>query len=272
MISSEHMLPATIVIPLLDQVDDWLVQCVRSALDQSTPAEVIVVHSPRARPSNLELLADLARQHDRLRVIEEPAGTGFPGAINFGFERATTDRVGLLLSDDWLDPRAVALCVAHDVDIVSTAHTAYLADGCTELPEASARRQHRAFQKLPTLEAQASYLTHFFLFRRSKVLEVGGADESLGDFPGIDDFDLVWTLLERGATVAIIETSLYNYRDHDGDRLTLRDREEAIRTMGRILEKHGLRGAAKARALERHAPWYGRPVHVVEAERALAKR
>jgi GTPase SAR1 family protein len=99
-------------------------------------------------------------------------------------------------------------------------------------------------------------------------MEVGGLDESLGDFPGIDDFDLIWTLLERGASVAIVEASLYNYRDHHRERLTLRDADQAVRTMGRILDKHGLAGDEKQRVLALHAPWYGRPVHVVHAEMA----
>ena len=73
-------------------------------------------------------------------------------------------------------------------------------------------------------------------------------------------------MLERGATVAIVPASLYNYRDHDGERLTLRDRDQAKRTLERILEKHGLRGDEKARVLAIHLPWYGRPVHAAQAE------
>ncbi len=256
---------ATIVIPLLDQVDAWLEQSLRSALAQTVRCEVIVVRSPRARQSNVDLLARLAREHAQLRVVLERPGGGFPQAINLGFALASADRVGLLLSDDWLDPRALELCLAHDADIVSTSHTEYLADGATRLPEVSRPRSIERFQQLGTDEERASYLKHFFLFRTAKLREVGGADESLGDFPGIDDFDLVWTLLERGASVAIIETSLYNYRDHDGERLTLRDPEQGLRTLERILAKHGLTGAEKERILARHAVWCGRPDHVTHA-------
>ncbi len=263
---------ATIVVPLLDQVDSWLEQCVQSALAQTVPCEVIVVYSTRARESNTRLLASLGSGHPGLRVEPEPPQGGFAAAINHGIHLASADRVGLLLSDDWLDPRAVELCMPHQADIVSTGHTVYLADGHTPALAASRPPSLKEFQKRSTLEEQARYLKHFFLFRKAAVLEAGGLDESLGDYPGIDDFDLIWTMLERGATVAVVSQSLYNYRDHQGERLTLRDRDQAQRTLEQILEKHGLRGAEKARVLAIHMPWYGQPVHVAQAEIARRER
>jgi glycosyltransferase involved in cell wall biosynthesis len=259
---------ASIIIPVLDQVGAWLAQCVRSALRQTVDCEVIVVHSPRTGAPNLSTLTGLSRAHAGLVVVQEPPGGGFARAINFGVLRARSDRIGLLLSDDWLELRTVERCLAHVADIVSTDHTEYLEDGVTKSPVASRGRRADAFERLATLEQKARYLKHFFLFRKAKLIEVGGLDESLGDFPGIDDFDLIWTLLEHGATVAVIEESLYNYRDHHGERLTLRDADQAIRTMGKILDKHGLAGGEKQRVLALHAPWYGRPVHVVHAEMA----
>src|SRR5580698_2199396 len=122
------------------------------------------------------------------------------------------------------------------------------------------------FLRCPTLERKARYLQHFFLFRKTKLNEVGGADESLGDFPGIDDFDMIWVLLEHGATVAIVERQLYNYRDHSGDRLTLRSREEATAVLGRILDKHAVIDPERAKVLREHSIWYGRPLHVVFEE------
>ena len=257
---------ASIIIPVLDQVDAWLAQCARSAVQQTADCEVIVVHSPRTSASNLNTLTDLSRVHASLVVVQEPPGGGFARAINFGILLARSDRIGLVLSDDWLEPRAVELCLAHAADIVSTDHTEYLDDGITKSPVVSRGRRADEFERLATLEEKARYLKHFFLFRKAKLIEVGGLDESLGDLAGIDDFDLIWTLLEHGASVAVVEESLYNYRDHHRERLTLRDADQAIRTMGRILDKHGLADGEKQRVLALHAPWYGRPVHIAHAE------
>jgi GT2 family glycosyltransferase len=261
---------ATIIVPLLRQRDDWLAHAVRSALAQTVPCEVLVVPCPATPASNHQTLAHLqAGAAGRLVVREGPRG--FAAQLNVGFRTATADRVGLLLSDDWLEPTALEECLGSQADIVSTGKRAYSADGATEF--ASLRRfvSRARFEELATLEERADYLTHFFLFRRRKVLEVGGADETLGDAPGIDDYDLVWVLLEHGATVAIVERLLYSYRDHGAERLTLRPREELLLTLGRILSKHGIEGAARERLLTVKAHWLGRPVHVARAELQAAR-
>jgi len=254
--------PVTIVIPLLDQVDCWLEQCVRSALDQTVRCEVVVVLSPKTRPSNLELLRALAKASHQLRVLPRDV-LGFPGAVNTGFQAASADRVGLLLSDDWLDPGAVELCVSQDADIVSSGNRVWNSQGTKVFEEVSRTPRSADFLSCKTLERKASYLQHFFLFRKSKLEEIGGADESLGDFPGIDDFDMIWVLLEQGATVAIVEQQLYNYRDHEGERLSLRPSEQAVSTLKRILEKHGVAASEHAKIIREHSLWYGRQLHVV---------
>jgi hypothetical protein len=77
-------------------------------------------------------------------------------------------------------------------------------DGVTRLPSIDINASEVEFDKLSTLERKAACLSHFFLFRRAKVEEVGGLDETLGDAPGIDDYDFIWTLLEHGASVSIV--------------------------------------------------------------------
>jgi glycosyltransferase involved in cell wall biosynthesis len=260
---------ATIVVPLLRQVDEWLDQSVRSALAQSVATEVIVVRSELTPASNLRILDRLARSHPNLVVmLEDPPGS-FPGAINKGIRAARADRVGLLLSDDWLEQTAVAESVRESADIVSSGHVVYFPDG--RVNEASSKRASmKGFRACPTIEQQASYLKHFFLFRKQAVLEVGGLDETIGSAPGIDDFDLIWTLLENGASVAIVEKQLYQYRDHDGERLTLQDKGQLVENLWKILRKHGVWDADAAEIISRHAPWYGRPMYQVIEERLHA--
>ena len=253
------------MVPVLRQVDAWLEQAVRSALDQTVPSEVVVVTAPATPSGNRAVLARLQREApDRLVVGEVPAA-GYAAALNLGFRTARGARVGLLLSDDWLAPTAVEAGLGVDADIVSTWMQSYAEDGVTEF--AHLRKEIRAhrFAALPTLEAKADYLSHFFLLRRACVLAIGGADETLGDTPGIDDYDLIWVLLEHGASVSIVERFLYHRRDHAGDRLTTRPATEMLATLGRILDKHGVAGAEREHLLARKARWFGEPVHVAAA-------
>jgi hypothetical protein len=100
----------------------------------------------------------------------------------------------------------------------------------------------------------------------SKILEVGGADETLGDARGIDDYDLVWVLLEHGASVGIVERfCYYYYGDHDRERLTLGPPGELRVVAARTLDNHGVSEVERERILALRARWFGRPIHVVKA-------
>jgi len=123
------------------------------------------------------------------------------------------------------------------------------------------------FRRLPSLERKASYLQHFFLFRRQALREVGFVDEQVG-LTGPDDFDLIWTLLERGASVSIVPAQVYNYRDHGGERLTLRSAEAQVDDLRKILDKHGVHGEERARIIAWHSASYGLPCHLSANRRA----
>jgi glycosyltransferase involved in cell wall biosynthesis len=256
---------ATIVVPLLRQREIWLARAIDSAIGQTVPVTVLVITSPRTPASNLAILDDRRARHGGRLVVTPRTGTGFANAINTGLERAESDRVGLLLSDDWLDPAAAETCLAIDADVVSTGAERHAADG-TPMPHLCRALDPVAYARRTTCEERAAYLTHFFLFRRSKVLEVGGLDEAIGDAPGIDDYDLIWTLLEQGATVGLTARPLYHFRIHAGERLTMRDHVTQTKTLERIFDQHGFTGAARARRLEEHIRWFGRPEDVVHAE------
>jgi len=252
---------ASIVIPLRRQVDQYLDQCVRSALAQTVPTEVIVVRSDVTPPSNLALLERLQREHAQLSVVPRRKSGNFPNALNVGIECAQTARVGFLLSDDWLSTEAVAECLGETADIVSTSMTFYFPDG--RINHAASRMRTMAqFLSRPTLEEKAIDVGYFMLFQRELAARIG-LDETLGNYPGIDDYDFVWTLLEHGATVAFVEKRLYHYRDHDGERLTLADPEQAIRNLEKILKKHGIVGEEAEKLIKRYARWFGRPVYQV---------
>jgi len=256
---------ATIVMPLRRQVDEWLEESVRSALLQSVATEVIVVRSETTPASNLKILNGLQRHFANLAVISRDKPESYPGAINKGILQASSERVGLLLSDDWLDERAVAECLRNNADIVCTGSIVYYPDGSIN-ERASRHPSLQEFNSIATLEERASYLGHFFLLLRQAVLDAGGLDESIGDFPGIDDFDLIWTLLERDASVAVVTQGLYHYRDHDGERLTLRDPVQAVTNLKKILRKHGIADEQAVDIIKRHARWYGKPMYQVMDE------
>lgn len=250
---------ASVLIPLLRQNNAYLEQAIRSACDQTVSCQVVVARSSRTPSDNLAVLEGLQAAYPQLVVIEEDRPCGLAGALNSALRSAVAERVGFLMSDDWLEPEAVGACLAEDCDIVSTGLRVYLEDG-TELSEAAVDLSPEGFAARPSLHLKAKYLSHFFLLRRTKVIEAGGLDESLGINAGcgVDDFDLIWSMLERAASVGIIGRRLYNYRDHAGDRLTLADRNASLEALRRILDKHGLSGRERLQALISHGFWQGK--------------
>jgi hypothetical protein len=99
--------PASVVLPLLRQHDEWLARAVRSALVQTVLCEVLIVPCPATPVSNLRTLERLRRDaSDRLIIREGPCG--FAAQLNVGFRTATAERVGLLFSDDWRRSRSVS--------------------------------------------------------------------------------------------------------------------------------------------------------------------
>lgn len=256
---------ASVVIPLLNQRDDWLRQCVVSALCQTVPVDVVVVYSPRTCDENLATLRTLQEHDPRLRICVRER-EGFAAGINQGFRHAACGRIGMMSSDDWLRPYAVEKCLAHDADIVSTGFTCVAGNGVDEFESLASDPRRSIYDSLPTLEEKAFYLTHFFLFRAAKIAEVGGLDESIVNAPGVDDFDFIWTMLEHGATVGIVEERLYYYRDHtEQQRLTLRDPAQQASDLARILSKHGVRPEEQEEIMQRHSTWFGKPMHCVAA-------
>lgn len=252
--------PASIVIPLLNQEDAWLERAVLSAIRQTVVTEVLVITSPMTRDSNLRVLERLQRRYDSLQVICRPSGTAFPGALNLGIRAARGKRVGFLMSDDWLDRKAVEACLAYDEEIVSTNRTFYAADGVTVLGELAIKHTPEAYRSLQRMSDRANFIEHFLLIHREALIRVGGVDETLGSSPGVDDFDMIWCLLEQGASVAIVSKSFYNYRDHAGERLTRNKREAMVETFNRILDKHVLADGEREDLLREHVPWFGKSI------------
>jgi glycosyltransferase involved in cell wall biosynthesis len=253
---------ASIIIPLLCQPDCWLNQSVVSAATQNVSTEVIVVRSDATPRSNINLLERLAVCHANLVTLVEDRRNNFPAAVNQGIRAAQTDRVGFLNSDDWLEQTAVAETIIEAADIVSSGTFVHFAD--RQVNELASRTPSMdKFLACRTLEQMACYLKPFFLFRKKCLLSVGGLDENIGNGPGIDDYDLIWTLLETGASVAIIERRLYHYRDHDRDRLTLQDPRIMVANLRKILRKHGVEHREQKALIKRHARWFGKPIYKV---------
>ena len=269
------MIPvASIVIPLRRQVDTYLEMALRSAISQTVPTEVVVVTAEDTPRANLDIVRRYAAQaSDRVSVVSRPR-PGYAVALNTGFQHARADRVSILLSDDWLESHAIEASVVKPHDIVSGGTRIWREDAQGWLSYVHQRGgDERSLRRLSTLEEKARYIGHLFVLSRELVLRVGGVDETLGDLSGVDDYDLIWCMLEAGASVAFVKGPLYNVRDHDGERLTLMPRDAQLRSLNQILDKHSVTDPARRAAIvAAQEKWFGRTLaDVLAAEPARAR-
>jgi glycosyltransferase involved in cell wall biosynthesis len=202
-------------------------------------------------------------------VRQENSGT--PAALNAGARAATGDFVAILDADDVYEPERIAalteLAQARpDLDILAT--DAYL--------EVNGKVVARFYEATPfASERQAlEIIDRCFVawpaVRRSKLLEVGGYDESLKI---AHDWECYLRLLFAGSRAGAVDEPLMRYRIRGGGSLT-DNRVEALRDRVRLLERALLLEPPpeEREAIERYLRLRRRQVLLAEAEHALRSR
>jgi glycosyltransferase involved in cell wall biosynthesis len=189
---------------------DVVAEAVSSALDQTLPADEIVICDDGS-PDDLG--AALGALADRVRIVRKENG-GPASAMNEAARQAAGEYVLQLDQDDLFLPGRVeaisdAIVSRPDLDVVATGGLVEL-DG--ELVEA--KKDFGAFvvddQRLGIVERQ------FFAWpamRRERLLEVGGYDES---FFHAYDWEGFIRLILTGSRAGLVDEPLYRWRLSSG--------------------------------------------------------
>ena len=215
------------VIPAY-QAADVIGQAVESALDQTAPPYEIIVCDDGSTDSIEEAL----KPYRERIVLVRKANGGAASAMNAAINVASGEFISWLDADDVYEPeRLEATCELAldrpDLDILMT--DSYLEAGgavvgrfCAETPFATDDQRlailDRCFIAWPAV-------------RRSRVLGVGGMDESLFAF----DWDLWIRLLFTGARAGLVDVPLHRYRISNESQSG--DRAAALRGRVAVLEK-----------------------------------
>lgn len=185
-------------------------------------------------------LADLTISDSRLsRVVS--ASRGLSCALNAGMRATRTPFAGILLGDDQLDTKAIAI-VERYIQLhpaVDFFHSSLSYIDAQERPLLDIRPSRPVHAANDFLEHA---VTHFMCWKVSMALRMGGIDESFG-LHGADDYDFPWSMWEAGATFMNLPEVLYRYRIHtDHFRLTTHvPRHIQVEELKRIFLKHGLK-------------------------------
>ncbi|MER6974137.1 glycosyltransferase [Nocardioides sp. NPDC000445] len=158
-------------------------------------------------PWVLPRLRELAAKEPRVRIVERAENGGIVAASNSSLAEATGELIALLDHDDVLEPNALEKMVrAYDrfEDLDYAYSDQDLMSDAGELRDAYYKPDWS-----PERLRHHNYCTHFSVFRRSVVEEVGGFQEG---FDGSQDHDLVLRVSERARRIVHVPGALYHWR------------------------------------------------------------
>ncbi|MFQ5792282.1 MAG: glycosyltransferase, partial [Acidobacteriota bacterium] len=230
----------SIVTPVYNTDETWLRKAIESVRDQIYPHwELCLINDASPKPHVRGVLDEYASTDPRVRVKHLPQNKGIAEASTHGLSLATGEFVGFLGHDDEISPDALFEVVKRlnedpNLDLLYSDEDKLELDG---------RRVEPFFKPdwSPDLLLSMNYITHFSVFRRSLLGEMGGFRRGLD---GSQGYDLLLRFTERTDRIAHIPKVLYHWREppdsaaastaakplaHEAGRRAL---EEALRRRG----------------------------------------
>lgn len=214
----------SIVVPIYN-VERYIRQCVDSILAQ-TLQEIEVILVDDGSPDNCPRIVDEYAEKDvRVKAIHQPNG-GYGRAVNHGISVATAPYIGIIESDDWIEPNMYELlyqrAVETDSEVVKAQFYRYDStkpkgkqDVLWETDEQSLMSApDGVFCPLdfePLFHFHASLWSNLYradLLRSVPLLETSGAS--------YQDFPFIMEILGRTKRMSVVKVPLLHYRMEDG--------------------------------------------------------
>ena len=202
----------SVVTPVYNTDEVWLRKAIESVRTQIYPHwELCLVDDASTKALVRDVLDEYAALDPKVRVKHLSQNLGIAGASNHGLDLATGEFVALLDHDDEIPPEALfevakTLNADRTLDLIYTDEDKLNPDG---------RRVEPFFKPdwSPDLLLSMNYITHFSVFRRSLLREIGGF--RLG-FDGSQDYDVLLRFVERADRIGHIPKILYHWRKIPG--------------------------------------------------------
>ena len=163
----------SLLVPVYNVEPKWLEKCVDSVRNQSYPNwELCLADDHSSEPHVRPLLERYAQQDSRIKVVFRPENGHISRATNSALEEASGEFVGLLDNDDELAPQALFEVVKTlnehpDTDLIYS-------DEDKEDEEGNRFDPHFKPNYSPDLLMSTNYISHFGVYRKSIVDEIGG--------------------------------------------------------------------------------------------------
>lgn len=198
----------SIIMPVWNTDLMYLKQAIESVLKQIYPYwEICIANDGSDKQDLKELLENMRKKDERIKVVHLPDHTGIVGVTNAALSLANGEFVGFLNHNDKLAIHAL-LQIANLINKNPEVDVIYTDEDC--LIENN-KRCNPLFKPdwSPDLLLSMNYIGHFLVVRRRLVRELEGLR------PGTDgsqDYDLVLRVTEKTKRIAHIPEILYHRR------------------------------------------------------------
>lgn len=120
----------SVVIPVCN-VEQYLQECLDSALAQTLQDIEILCVDDGSKDSSPQILDEYARKDSRIKVIHKP-NAGYGHTMNVGLDAATGEYLAILESDDIIKPNMYEvlykLAKEHDLDLIKSDHEVFVGE------------------------------------------------------------------------------------------------------------------------------------------------
>lgn len=197
----------SIVMPVYNIEEKWLVKAIESVKSQVYDRWELCIADDASTAAHIRPLLDkYSRQDKRIKVMYRRQNGGIVKASNDALALAQGAYVGLMDNDDELAPEAL-------FEVVKTLQEKRydLVYSDEDKMELNGARCEAFFKPdwSPDLLLSCNYVSHFGVYRRKILLEIGGFRDG---FDGSQDYDLVLRFTEKSQEVRHIPKILYHWR------------------------------------------------------------
>lgn len=241
--SLDHRPTISLLVPVYNTDPTTLETTIQSVIAQHYPFwELCAVDDASDRTDTVDTLAGLAALDSRIRIRRLGTNGGIVAASNAALEMASGDLVALLDHDDLLAPEAL-LEVASMFDRDGELDYVYSDEDKLDLEGARVSPFFKPSWS-PHLHLCVNYVTHFSVYRRTLLDEIGGFREG---FDGSQDYDLSLRATERARRIGHLAKPVYTWRMVEGSTAVAHDAkpyalDAARRALNEALLRRGIVG------------------------------
>ena len=243
----------SVVVPIYG-VEKYLHQCVDSILAQTLKDIEIILVDDGSKDKCPEIVDEYAKKDPRIVAVHQPNG-GYGRAVNHGIELAKGEYIGIIESDDWIEPdmyeKLYEKAVACNADVTKANFYVYNSFLPEEQQNTIWKARHQDLSKAPDTPFTVEEYPLIIAFHASIWSSLYKAD-FVKQIPLIEtrsasyqDFPFMVEVMCRANRIAVVKEPLVHYRMEEGQNSSTIRRDERLILMAtqciegkKILQKY----------------------------------